>query len=136
MKGIKLESTFFENNFSLGVDIESIKRFERMLIRFKPETLRRIYSATELSYCLAKKNPASSLAARFAFKEAAFKALSPLGQKVYYSQVEIKNSPSGAPIAHFISEELNQKFLLKVTLSHSKTDAIAVVAAFRKDSAI
>lgn len=129
--GIKLEKDFFEDNLSLGVDIEAVNRFEKMIIRFKQESLKRIYTETELNYCFSKKNPAPGLAARFAFKEAAFKALSPLGQKIYYPQVEIINSPSGAPQGHFISEELNRKFALKVTLSHSRSQAIAVVLALR-----
>jgi holo-[acyl-carrier protein] synthase len=128
-----LQSGFFENNVSLGIDIESIARFEDMIKRFKRETLKRIYTDTEMAYCFSKKYPAPSLAARFAFKEAAFKALSPLGRKIYHREVEIKNSSSGAPQALFISEELNSKFLLKVTLSHSRNDAIAFVAAIRKD---
>ena len=128
-----MQSSFFEKNVSLGVDIESIERFKDMIKRFKRSTLKRIYTQTEMEYCFSKKNPAPSLAARFAFKEAAFKALSPLGQKVYHRQVEIKNSSSGAPQARFVSEELNSKFLLKVTLSHSRHDAIAFVAAIRRD---
>lgn len=128
-----MQSDFFEKNVSLGVDIEAIARFEEMIKRFKRETMRRIYTEYEMKYCFSKKNPAPSLAARFAFKEAAFKALSPLGLKIYNRQVEIRNSPSGAPVAQFISEELNKKYLLKVTLSHSKSDAIAVVMAIRRD---
>lgn len=121
----------FSENISLGVDIESIERFTEMMTRFKHDTLLRIYTKRELAYCFGKKNPAPSLAARFAFKEAAFKALSPLGQKIYHRQVQIINSSSGSPQASFITEELNFKFVLKVTLSHSRHDAIAVVMAIR-----
>lgn len=121
----------FADKVSLGVDIESIARFESMIKRFKRSTLKRVYTELEQAYCFSKKNPAPSLAARFAFKEAAFKALSPLGQKIYYRQVQIINSPAGAPEAGFLSEELNSKFKLKVTLSHSRHDAIAFVMAFR-----
>lgn len=129
-----MESDYFKDNISLGVDIEAIERFSEMLRRFRRTTLKRIYTEGELAYCFAKKNPAPSLAARFAFKEATFKALSPLGQKIYQRQVEIKNSPSGAPMARFVAEELNSKFLLKVSLSHSRTDAIAIVLALKKES--
>jgi holo-[acyl-carrier protein] synthase len=121
----------FSEDLSLGVDIESIVRFEEMIRRFKRSTMKRVYTDHEQAYCFAKKNPAPSLAARFAFKEATFKALSPLGQKIYYRQVQIVNSPSGAPEAEFLSEELNRKFKLKVTLSHSRHDAIAIVLAIR-----
>lgn len=127
-----MDSKFFEKNLSLGVDIESIERFRDMIKQFKRSTLKRIYTPAEMEYCFSKKNPAPSLAARFAFKEAAYKALSPLGLRIYHRQVEIINSPSGAPNAHFVSEELNSKYLLKVTLSHSRNDAVAFVAAIRK----
>jgi len=127
-----LESEFFQNNIGLGVDIESVSRFADMIGKFKRDTLRRVYTENELAYCFSKRNPAPSLAARFAFKEAAFKALSPLGQRIYYRQVEINNSPSGAPMGRFISDELNLKFLLKVSLSHSRQHAIAFVIALKK----
>jgi holo-[acyl-carrier protein] synthase len=132
IKRVRLDSDFFENDVSLGVDIESIERFREMIERFKRSTLKRIYTENEMDYCFSKKNPAPSLAARFAFKEAAFKALFPLGLRIFHRQVEIINSSSGAPNARFVSEELNSKYLLKVTLSHSRHDAIAFVAAIRK----
>jgi holo-[acyl-carrier protein] synthase len=127
-------SDFFEKNVSLGVDIESIERFRAMITRFKSSSLKRIYTDLELDYCFSKKEPASSLAARFAYKEAVYKAMSLLGQKVYHNQVEIINSSSGAPQGRFISEELNSKYILKVSLSHSSTDAIAFVAVFQRDN--
>jgi holo-[acyl-carrier protein] synthase len=128
-----VDSQFFDKNVSLGVDIESIERFTKMIKQFKRSTLKRIYTENEMDYCFSKKNPAPSLAARFAFKEAAFKALFPLGLRIFHRQVEIINSPSGAPNARFLSEELYSKYLLKVSLSHSRHDAVAFVAAIRKE---
>jgi len=127
-------SDFFENNVSLGVDIESIERFQDMIKKFKRSSLRRVYTDLELQYCFSKRNPAPSLTARFAFKEAVYKAMSPLGIKVYHRQVEIINNPSGAPQGHFVSEELNTKYILKVSLSHSRNDALAFVAAVRREN--
>jgi len=127
-----VDSDFFEKNVSLGVDIESVERFSEMIEKFERSTLRRIYTKNELDYCFSKRNPAPSLAARFAFKEAAFKALFPLGLRIFHRQVEILNSPSGEPNARFVSEELNSKYLLKVSLSHSRRDALAFVAAIRR----
>ena len=127
-----MDSDFFEKNVSLGVDIESVERFSEMIEKFERSTLRRIYTKNELDYCFSKRNPAPSLAARFAFKEAAFKALFPLGLRIFHRQVEILNSPSGEPNARFVSEELNSKYLLKVSLSHSRRDALAFVAAIRR----
>lgn len=121
------------DRLSVGVDIEQVARFADMIEKFERSSLARIYTRHELEYCFSKQRPAPSLAARFAFKEAAFKALSPLGLHIYYRQIEIVNAPGGAPRAHFLDEILNRKFLLKVSLSHGRSEAVAIVIALMLD---
>ena len=49
----------------LGVDIVEISRV-RDLARRNPRFLKRVFSADEISYCKAKKNPWPHFAVRFA----------------------------------------------------------------------
>ncbi|MGE3842885.1 MAG: holo-ACP synthase [Vicinamibacterales bacterium] len=59
----------------LGLDATEIDRVRDLMERFGPRFLNRIFTAHELDYCMAHRDPAPSLAARFAAKEAGMKAL-------------------------------------------------------------
>ncbi|MDH4262511.1 MAG: holo-ACP synthase [Spirochaetia bacterium] len=61
----------------IGVDICDSMRIKNLLDKYQDKFLNRIFIDTEVEYCLTKSNPAPYLAARFAFKEAFFKALNP-----------------------------------------------------------
>ena len=60
----------------LGTDLIEIARIAQTVDRFGERFLRRVYTPQEIAYCLGKRSSAESLAARFAAKEAAAKALS------------------------------------------------------------
>lgn len=77
----------------LGTDIVEVARIERFAQ--KPGALERIFSATEIAYCLARKNKYQHLAVRFAAKEAVYKALPFDG--VAFKEIEVSNGPDGAP---------------------------------------
>jgi holo-[acyl-carrier protein] synthase len=56
---------------AIGIDIIELHRIAKILgSRHGQRFLERTYTPAELGYCLAKKNPVPSLAARFAAKEA------------------------------------------------------------------
>jgi holo-[acyl-carrier protein] synthase len=56
---------------SIGVDLIELHRIEKILASTsRARFLERTFTPVELEYCLAKKNPVPSLAARFAAKEA------------------------------------------------------------------
>ncbi|MGC2613310.1 MAG: holo-ACP synthase, partial [Terracidiphilus sp.] len=58
-----------------GIDLVEIARIQQSLERFGPRFLNRVFTSAEQAYCMRKRNAAESLAARFAAKEAAAKAL-------------------------------------------------------------
>lgn len=60
----------------VGIDLVDIARVDRLLDAKGERVLRRLFTADEVSYALARPLPAQHLAARLAAKEAAFKALS------------------------------------------------------------
>jgi holo-[acyl-carrier protein] synthase len=56
---------------AVGIDIIELHRIRKILESTSGKRfLQRTYTPNELEYCLAKKNPVPSLAARFAAKEA------------------------------------------------------------------
>jgi holo-[acyl-carrier protein] synthase len=59
----------------IGMDIVETDRIERAALRLGERFWSRICTPSEKMYCFGKASPWNSLAARFAAKEAAFKAL-------------------------------------------------------------
>jgi holo-[acyl-carrier protein] synthase len=81
-----------------GVDIAETRRIEEAIERYGERFHKRIYTPGEIAYCEQFKNKAERYAARFAAKEAAFKALGTgWGQGVSWQDVEITHQPSGNP---------------------------------------
>ena len=112
-----------EKQFGVGVDIIEVKRVET-LIKKNTRFLTRVFTETEISYCSSKANQYQHFAARFAAKEAFFKAL---GRKINWTDVGIKNLSSGKPVLD-IQSGLNLPFKnAEVSISHLKEYAIAAV---------
>jgi len=104
----------------IGVDIESVARFNKLGWRKDKGFLAKVFSPKELAYCYAKKNPAQHLAARFAGKEAIRKALAGLDQKaVPFNQIEILNNRRGVPTARL------KNYSIQISLSHGAGQALA-----------
>jgi holo-[acyl-carrier protein] synthase len=59
----------------IGVDVVKVERLLGALERFGERFEKRLYTDDELAYCRSHKDPLPHLAARFAAKEAAFKAI-------------------------------------------------------------
>lgn len=59
----------------IGFDIVSIDRIKKAIDSHGERFLNRVFTETENEYCSSRANPYESYAARFAVKEAAFKAI-------------------------------------------------------------
>ena len=87
----------------------------------------------EIAYCESKKNAKyQHYAARFAAKEAAYKAVSVLLDNKYditWKQIEIKNSEAGKPSILFNNVEFENRIKsIDVSISHCKEYATSNVA--------
>ena len=81
-----------------GVDIMETSRVELALEKHGERFARRVCTPAELAYCEKFKNSAERFAARFAAKEAAFKALGTgWSQGVRWVDVEITHTENGKP---------------------------------------
>jgi holo-[acyl-carrier protein] synthase len=81
-----------------GIDICDIERVRRLLDRFGDRFLRRVFTEVECREALRRRDPAEGLAARWAAKEAASKALGTgFHQGVTWRDFEVVHEPSGRP---------------------------------------
>jgi holo-[acyl-carrier protein] synthase len=107
----------------IGVDLIEVERIQKLADK-SPRFLRRVFTDTEIKYSEGRKNKYQHLAARFAAKEAFFKAL---GKKINWTDVGIVNLPSGKPEL-VLKEGKSYSFdKTYVSLSHLKDYAIAYV---------
>jgi holo-[acyl-carrier protein] synthase len=115
----------------IGVDIVEIARLEEAVARWGEDFLRRVYTDSELKLYRQKL---SSLAVRFAAKEAVIKAL---GGEASLKDIEVLSGPGGQPLVNLYGRAQRQAELmglseLAVSLSHSKEYAVAFVSGDRK----
>ena len=118
-----------------GIDIIEIDRVQETIQRWGTRFLHRIYTADELIYC---RDKVERLAARFAAKEAAMKALGTGIRGVRWKDFEILRLPGQAPTitlhgnAKIIADKLGIQELA-ISISHSRNYAVALVIAWSQD---
>ena len=114
----------------IGIDIIEIDRIRQSVDRLGDHFLRKIYTPQELAYCSSKQNMYQHLAARFAAKEAAGKALATgWSGEFRWKDVEIMNNPSGQPritITGKLREKLSSSRIY-LSISHSDNHVVAMV---------
>ena len=119
-----------------GTDIIEIERIKESIEQLKDKFLERIYTENEIKYCESKNGQKKQhYAARFAAKEAAFKALSwKLKDKysVTWKDIEVINNKDGRPILNILGIDLNDVESIDISLSHCKQYAVANVSVISK----
>lgn len=115
----------------VGTDIVDVERMKKSVENsaFKEK----IFSKHEIAYCESRVNKEESYAARFAAKEAFFKALG-TGWRggMGFDEVEVINDELGKPELHLIGEAAKTRMErniknIHLSLSHTKTMACATV---------
>ena len=82
----------------LGVDLVSIPRMRTTIDRWQERFVDRVFTDGEIAYCRARRDPAPHFAARFAAKEAGFKALGTgLQLGVRWRELEVRREREEAP---------------------------------------
>jgi holo-[acyl-carrier protein] synthase len=118
--------------FGIGTDMIEVERVAEKI--GKNAGFRElVFSKEEITYCEAKTNKYEHYAARFAAKEAFFKALG-TGWKngTAFNEIEITNNEIGKPAISFLGKTAKAIAGMKlgkilVSLSHLKTLASATV---------
>lgn len=117
----------------VGTDLVDLDRFRAVLAR-RPGLVERVFTPGEREDAGRRRDPAPSLAARFAAKEAAMKALGVGLGTVALRDLEVVREASGRPrlAVHGTAAQRARAAGIDawlVTLSHTATAAVATVVA-------
>lgn len=119
-----------------GTDIIEIDRIKESIESLGDKFLNRVYTQKEIAYCESKKSQKyQHYAARFAAKEAIFKAISEgLADKfeLGWNDYEVSNDETGKPIVKITGLDL-KNIEIDLSISHCKQYAVATVVAIFKD---
>ena len=118
-----------------GVDIIEVARIERGIARHGPRFLDRFFTPQEQAYCEGR---ATSLAGRFAVKEAVAKALGTGIGDIGWVEVEVVCDGRGRPelALHGRAQTLADEMGLthwSISLSHTNTHAVGLAVAMGKN---
>lgn len=120
-----------------GTDIIEIERIKDSIENLGNKFINEIYTEKEIEYCEARKGSKyQHYAARFAAKEAIFKAISKLLNEkfeVSWKNAEVLNDENGKPYVNFINTNVTEKIEdIDMSISHCKSYAIANVVLIEK----
>ena len=122
-----------------GCDIIEIDRIKEAIEEQKDAFISRIYTQQEIDYC-EKKNQSKyqHYAARFAAKEAVFKALSceiPDKYAIEWKSIEVKNDAAGRPQVAVDKTKIETANIenIDISISHCRQYAMAQVVVLWKE---
>ena len=113
-------------NFGVGIDIVEIERFRKKNYKKNKNFYKKIFSKSEIDYCLKFKDTYPHFAGKFAIKESVIKSIP---DKISFLDIKTSNSKHG-PIVSIIGK-LAKKYSFLSSISHEKEYAIAVVISFK-----
>jgi len=112
-----------------GIDIIEVKRIQEAIERQGEKFLKRVYTPKEIAYCNnTKKMQYQHYAARFAAKEAIFKAISsklPKEIEDIWTKIEVQNDSSHKPVVNLEGLNLAGIESMDLSLSHIAEYAVA-----------
>jgi holo-[acyl-carrier protein] synthase len=112
-----------------GVDIIEVDRVQEAIENQEEKFLEKVYTKNEIEYCSnSGKMTYQHYAARFAAKEAIFKAISefiPKNEDDILNKIEITNEQDGKPYANIDRLNIDNIESMDLSLSHIKNYAIA-----------
>lgn len=120
-----------------GVDIIEVERIQKAIELQGDKFLHRVFTREEIAYCNnTKMMKYQHFAARFAAKEAVYKAISSklcADEKDIWTKIEITNDFTGKPIVNIESLHLKNIESMDLSLSHLKEYAIASFSIIFKE---
>lgn len=103
----------------IGIDVCKVERISESLQRFGERMERRLFTPDELAYCRGFKDPIPHLAARFAAKEAASKALGTgIAGGIGWTQIEVVQPGGRQPSLRLSGAALERFHAIGATTSH------------------
>lgn len=123
-------------NIKTGIDIIEIERVKQSIENTEGKFCERVYTEEEIQYCENKKSQKyQHYAARFAAKEAVFKAISSILENKYeiaWKDIEILNDEKERPYVVILNKNVQDIENIDISISHCKDYAVASVVALLK----
>ena len=114
-----------------GTDIIEIKRIKESIEQLENKFVERVHTDKEIQYCESKKKQKyQHYAARFAAKEAIFKAISSKLNNKYdigWQNIEVINDENGRPHVNLLDVDVPEIEEMDISISHCKEYATANV---------
>ena len=110
---------------NIGIDIINIERFKKKEYTKNKKFYQKIFTNSEIKYCLEFKNSSEHFAGKFAIKEAVRKSIK---EKIPFNKILTMHKNSKPRIV--LKMKLNYEFL--VSVSHEANMAVAIVIALKK----
>ena len=119
-----------------GTDIIEISRIKESIDSMQDKFINRLFTKNEIDYCESKKaQKYQHYAARFAAKEAVFKAISeqiPDKYSICWKDIEVINDLNGRPKVNLVGINMPNIEDIDISISHCKEYAVAnVVVGFK-----
>ena len=111
---------------NIGIDIIDINRFRKNEYIKNKKFYEKIFTDSEIKYCLSFKNNEEHFAGKFAIKESVIKAIP---EKISFLDITTSHSKNKPIIS--LKNKLNEKYEFLVSVSHEKDFAIAFVVMFK-----
>ena len=112
----------------IGVDIIEIDRIQKAIDRWVRHFLSHVFTKEEISYAQKHKFPTQHFAARFAAKEAIFKAI---GDKplLGWKDIQIYKDSHGKPHCKLKLKNFKNKILISISHTHTYAVASAIITS-------
>ena len=111
--------------FNIGIDIINIERFKKKEFAKNKKFYQKIFTNSEIKYCLEFKNSSEHFAGKFAIKEAVRKSIK---DKIPFNKILTIHRNSKPRI--ILKTKQDYEFL--VSVSHEANIALAIVIALKK----
>ena len=110
---------------NIGIDIINIEKFKKKEYVKNKKFYEKIFTSSEIKYCLKFKNNSEHFAGKFAIKEAVRKSIK---EKIPFNKILTMHKNSKPRVV--LKMKLNYEFL--VSVSHEANVALAIVIALKK----
>ena len=113
-------------NFGIGIDIVKVERFRGKNYKKNKNFYDKIFSKSEISYCLKFKDPYTHFAGKFSIKESVIKSVQ---DKITFQDILCSNSKN-RPMVELTGKK-SKKYFFLVSVTHEKEYAVAVVISHK-----
>jgi len=109
-----------------GIDIIEIERIQKAIDRWGDLFLNHVFNKEEIDYARKNKFPIQHFAARFAAKEAIYKALKD-NMDITWKHITILNDKTGQPYCVLKDKSIKHKIYISISHTHNYAVANAVI---------